>query len=378
MHIAFAHHEPIDATKARWIAMVRTLAAVARRERVTWFTPDPVDTIQQYAHTHLGIDLPPDLHVQTLPSVHKLVGLTINHVFFRACQKAVAKLGADVLWLRSDKPAAYFAHEQMSPLVYEAHLIGPLWARDRGSSERRAMRLQRIERELYAGTAAVAAITQGLLDEVRERYRYKGLAEVVPSAVDTEVFKPAWNGGDNFTVAYVGTLQFWKGLEMLLDALARTARLRLVIVGGGSMDEEEKLRARIAALNLTERVELAGRRTQPQIPAMVKGAACAVHPAPPEHNISARYTSPLKVFEYMSMGMPIVAADVPSIREVLTDGATARLYRAGDVDSLADALDEVAINRRLALRLSKAAIAAAAQHTYEARAEKLIGLFKQV
>jgi hypothetical protein len=48
------------------------------------------------------------------------------------------------------------------------------------------------------------------------------------------------------------------------------------------------------------------------------------------------------------------------------------------VDSLADALDEVAINRRLALRLSKAAIAAAAQHTYEARAEKLIGLFKQV
>src|SRR5690606_14748273 len=146
MHVAFAHHEPIDPGKARWVAIVRSLAAVAALARVTWLTPDTPDAIRQYAHTHLGLDLPDTLHVQTLPSVHKPVGLTLTHVYFRACGKALARAGADVLWLRSDKLAAHFAPRDTAPLVYEAHLIGPLWAADRGSTPRAAARLERIEK----------------------------------------------------------------------------------------------------------------------------------------------------------------------------------------------------------------------------------------
>jgi glycosyltransferase involved in cell wall biosynthesis len=376
MHVAFAHHEPINAGKARWVAMLRTLAAVAQHQQVSWFTPDTADRITDYARSHLGLTLPTQLQVRTLPSVRKLAGLTINHVFFRACRKAVEKSGADVLWLRSDKLAAHFARKPAGPLVYEAHLIGPLWALDRGAGQRRAARLERIERELYAGTSAVAAITQGLLDEVRSRYGFAGLAEVVPSAVDTDLFKPVWRGGDGCTIAYVGTLQFWKGLETLLEALALAPRLRLLVVGGGSADDKQQLRSRIEQLGLGERVEFAGHRPQPQIPALVGKCACAVHPLPPNHAISARFTSPLKLFEYMAMGLPIVAADVPSVREVMRDGANARLYQAGDAASLAAALLEVAGDSKLARRLSMQAIADAGRFTYAARAERLIGLFK--
>ncbi len=377
MHVAFAHHEPIDPGKARWVAIVRSLAAVAALARVTWLTPDTPDAVRQYARTHLGLELPDTLQVQTLPSVHKLVGLTLNHVFFRACSKALARAGADVLWLRSDKLAAHFATRDTSPLVYEAHLIGPLWAADRGSNPRAAARLERIERDLYAGAAAVAAITHSLLDEIRARYGYAGPAEVVPSAVDTDLFKPVWNGGDNTTVAYVGSLQFWKGLDTLLEALAIVPRLRLLLIGGGSREQTQQLQARIAQLKLADRVELVGHRTQPQIPALVKGAAAAVHPSPPGHAISARYTSPLKLYEYMAMGLPIVAADVPSAREALKDGTTARLYKAGDAAALAAVLEDVAADRRLAMRLSKAAAEEGARHSYAARAERLVGLFSR-
>ncbi len=378
MKIAFAHHEPIDAGKARWVAIVRTLAAVAARHPVHWYTPDTAPRIQAYAADHLGLRLPPALHIQTLPSVHKLAGLTINHVFFRACRKAVTKAGADVLWLRSDKLAAHFARRVELPLVYEAHLVGPLWAQDGGKGARQVQRLETLERQLYAGCAGVAAITQGLLDEVRARYAFAGPTAVVPSAVDTDVFRPTWQVGDGKTVAYVGTLQFWKGLETLLEAMAQAPNLRLLIVGGGSPSEEATLRARISELNLQQRVELAGRLPQPQIPARVQNAVCAVHPLPPKISISTRFTSPLKLFEYMAMGLPIVAADVPSAREVLQDGGNALLYSAGKPDALAAALGRLATDRELAARLSANALRGAAAYTYDARAQKLVGLFAQV
>lgn len=378
MHVVFAHHEPIDAGHARWVAIVRSLAAVAELAPVTWYTPDSVERVGEYAARHLALELPPGLKIATLPSLHKRMGLTLNSVFFRAFRKAVPHSGADVLWLRSDKLAAHAAHKGVNlPLVYEAHLVGELWARDRGAPAREAARLHELERDIYSRAAGVAAITQGLLDEIRARFGYSGPAAVVPSAVDTSLFKPVWQGGDGRTVAWVGTLQFWKGLELLLEALVLAPGLRLKVVGGGKPEDEQRLKSEIARLGLDGRVELTGRVGQADIPLHVKTCACAVHPLPPEHSISARFTSPLKLFEYLAMGLPIVAADVPSVREVLQDGRTARLYQAGDARALAAALTELASDAALARRLSADAAQEGARHSYRHRAEQLLALFRQ-
>lgn len=378
MHVVFAHHEPIDAGRARWVAIVRSLAAVAELAPVTWYTPDSMERVSEYAGRHLALELPPGLKIATLPSLHKRMGLTLNSVFFRAFRKAVPHSGADVLWLRSDKLAAHSAHKGVGlPLVYEAHLVGELWARDRHAPERKAARLHQLERDIYARAAGVAAITQGLLDEIRSRFGYSGPAAVVPSAVDTNLFKPVWQGGDGRTVAWVGTLQFWKGLELLLEALALAPALRLKVVGGGKPEDEQRLKAEIARLGLDGRVELTGRVAQTDIPLHVKTCACAVHPLPPEHSISARFTSPLKLFEYLAMGLPIVAADVPSVREVLQDGRTARLYQAGNSKALAAALTELASDNALAKRLSSNAATEGAGHSYQHRAKQLLELFRQ-
>jgi glycosyltransferase involved in cell wall biosynthesis len=378
MHVVFAHPEPIDAGRARWVAIVRSLAAVAELAPVSWYTPDSLARVREYAAAHLALELPASLKVETLASLHKRMGLTLNSVFFRAFRKAVAGAGADVLWLRSDKLAAHAAHKGVAaPLVYEAHLVGELWARDRGAPERKAARLHELERDIYARASGVAAITQGLLDEVRARFGYSGPAAVVPSAVDTGLFRPVWQGGDGKTVAWVGTLQFWKGLGLLLEALVEAPGLRLKIVGGGKPEDEQRLKAEIARLGLQGRIELTGRVAQADIPLHVKTCACAVHALPPEHSISARFTSPLKLFEYLAMGLPIVAADVPSAREVLRDGQTARLYQAGDARALAAALQEVAADGTLASRLSANAATEGAGHSYQHRAKRLLELFEQ-
>lgn len=378
MRVAFAHHEPISPGKARWVAMVRTLAAVAERVPVSFFTPDSAESVHAYAREHLGLTLPAGLTLHTLPSVRKLAGLTLNGVFFRACRKALTEAAPELVWLRSDKLAAHLAHRNWrGPLVYEAHLIGSLWARDRGDSQRRAARLHELEAAIYTHATGVAAISQGLLDEIRAHFDFHGAACVAPSAVDTGVFKPCWNGGDGRTVAYVGTLQFWKGLDVLLEAIKLAPELRLLVVGGGSAEEEDALRTHIAQLGIAERVELTGRLSQTRIAERVAGAACAVHPLPPKHSISARFTSPLKVVEYMALGLPVVASDVPSARELLRDGHNARLCPGEDAPALAATLREVCTDAALARKLSENALAGISQHTYQARAERLLGLFAQ-
>jgi glycosyltransferase involved in cell wall biosynthesis len=372
MRIAFAHHEPIDRGRARWVAIVRSVAAVAELAEVTWYTPDTLDVVQRYAREQLGLALPAGLRVVTLPSVHKKLGLTLNGIFFRRLLKEAT---GDVLWLRSDKLAAHVAHKRFAmPLVYEAHLVGELWARDRGDPERKAARQNQLERDIYAHAAGVAAITQGLLDEIRSRFDYTGPSAVIPSAVDTGLFKRVWQG-DGKTVLWVGTLQFWKGLTTLLEAIAQSPGLRLRIIGGGKAESEKRLRDEIARLKLGDRVELTGPVPQTEIPELARTAACAVHPLPPEHSISARFTSPLKLYEYLAMGLPIVAADVPSVREVLTDGVNARLYEAGNAAALGAALREVASNRALAEKLS---CKDAGQLSYARRARQLLALFESV
>lgn len=115
---------------------------------VTWLTPDTAARVDAYFERELGAQRPIALSVRTLPSLRKRLGITLNGVFFRACRKAVIETKPDVLWLRSDKLAAYFAEKldtSTPALVYEAHLVGELWAQDRGAAASSARKLLRIE-----------------------------------------------------------------------------------------------------------------------------------------------------------------------------------------------------------------------------------------
>lgn len=373
MKIAFAHHEPINHKKARWVAIVRSLASMAELQPVVWYTANTIEEVNQYASEQLGLELPSSLTIQPLSSVHKRFGLTLNKVYFRALRKA---LNADVLWLRSDKLAAFATHKMPdTPMVYEAHLVGELWSQDKGESNKKAQRQAELEQQIYSGAVGVAAISDGLLTEIRQRFKYTGPTTIARSAVDTSLFQPVWQGGSN-RIVYVGTLQFWKGLNTLLDALALTD-LELDIIGDGKDKDLVALTNKISKLGLTERVRLMGRLNQPDIPEAVKDCLCAIHPLPAEHSISSRFTSPLKVMEYMAMGLPIIASNVPSVCEVLKHNKNALLYEAGSAESLASALNQIR-ETQLAKRLGQQATQNAQTYTYKQRAIKLVELFSKV
>ena len=91
--------------------------------------------------------------------------------------------------------------------------------------------------------------------------------------------------------------------------------------------------------------------------------------------VSNAYTSPLKLFEYMASGRPIVASDLPSIREILTHERNALLIAPGNPQALTAAIRRLIEDRALGERIARQALEDAREYTWDRRAARLEALF---
>ena len=101
-------------------------------------------------------------------------------------------------------------------------------------------------------------------------------------------------------------------------------------------------------------------------------ASVALLPLPDEP-VARLFTSPLKLFDYMAAGVPIVASDLPALREVLRHEENALLARPDDPDAFAAAVRRMLADPVLAGRLGRQARADVRRYSWEARAEALLG-----
>jgi glycosyltransferase involved in cell wall biosynthesis len=172
-------------------------------------------------------------------------------------------------------------------------------------------------------------------------------------------------------VAYAGHLYAWKGVDVLLEALAQVPKARGLIVGGHAKEPDlARLTARASGLGIGDRVTFTGMVEPPRVARLLRQADVLALPNPASA-ISTRFTSPLKLFEYMAAGRPIVASDLPSIREVLQDEVNALLVAPGNPDLMAAAIERLIRDPALSARLAAAALAAAPAYSWDRRAERL-------
>lgn len=169
-------------------------------------------------------------------------------------------------------------------------------------------------------------------------------------------------------VAYTGGLLEWKGADVLVEAARALPDLYFVFAGG--MDKDvQRLRARVGGL---ANVRVDGFQPPTRVPLYLAAADVGVVPNRSKPAISARYTSPLKVFEAMAAGLPLVASDLPSLREILEDGTDAVLVPPDDSAALAKGIARLAGDATLRASLGARLLSRAAQHTWDARAVRIL------
>ena len=190
---------------------------------------------------------------------------------------------------------------------------------------------------------------------------------VIPNGVDTGLFAPTSDpelSADPPCLLYLGTLAEWQGLALLLDALSLVLAQRpvkLQIVGRGRKLQRKALRKRVRKLGLTEWVTLDGAQPHKAIPALLNQAAVCVAPLNLNDRNVTQGCCPLKVLEYMACRRPIVAANLPVVRELVRQDVDALLFTPDDPQNLARALLRLLDDPALAGRLADSAHARACQ-----------------
>jgi len=218
---------------------------------------------------------------------------------------------------------------------------------------------RRIERWCMRTCTGLVFISSYFRD-VAER-AYEGIAHSVvsPNAADVKRFDPsrfdraslraARGLGEQVVCGYVGAFVHWHGVADFVagiaDRLAAAPQITLLLVGGGS--DLAAVQAMVAERGLGDRILLPGRVDHAEIPDWI---ACMDYAVLPNSN---EYGSPMKLFEFMAMGVGVVAPDYSPIAEVIDDGRTGWLFPRGDAAAC--------VERVLALSTQRQQQAAAGQ-----------------
>lgn len=187
---------------------------------------------------------------------------------------------------------------------------------------------------------------------VDERKTLVVLNSLVESLLPMPVPPPE---GEPFRIVYHGTVTPHYGITMLVEALpalaARIPDVRLEIYGEG--DAVPALRAAAEEHGVSQLLTMTGERLpHDEVLRRVAGASVGVIPNLP--SLLNRYALSTKLFEYVALGVPVVSADLPTLRAHFSDEEVA-FFRAGDAESLATTLLSIAENYDAALARARVA-----------------------
>jgi len=145
---------------------------------------------------------------------------------------------------------------------------------------------------------------------------------------------------------------------------------RLLIVGDGP--ERERITRALDERGLLESTLFTGAVAPGEVPGFLASMDVAVAPYPP---LSTFYFSPLKVYEYMAAGLPVVASRIGQLRTLIEPESNGLLVEPGDAKALAEALERLRNDPELRARLGQSARAMVLRtHTWDAVVQRILNV----
>ena len=253
-------------------------------------------------------------------------------------------------------PASHVGRRLGIPVVYEIRAFWEDAAVDHGSTNEGSLRYrltQWLETRAVRQADRVVTICEGLRQDLVARGIPAEKIGVVPNAVDAEAFVPGGEPDPELrarlgltgkrVLGFIGSFYAYEGLDLLLAALPQLLAvdpdIRVLLVGGGP--QEANLKAQAQALGVADKVVFTGRVPHREVNRYYDQIDLLVYARHPMR--LTELVTPLKPLEAMAQQRLFIASDVGGHRELIRDGETGLLFRAGDVGALArralDALD---------------------------------------
>lgn len=234
-------------------------------------------------------------------------------------------------------------------------------------------------RRAYKTATHFFALTRGVAETLKPLGAQMSVT-ISPDAVDLELFGRDCTRQDArshlglpqdaFLCVYTGHLYAWKGIDTVLGAAQFLPRDAMIYCVGGTDTEIANYRSQITKRGLRN-VIIAGRKPHTEMPRWLCAADVLLLPNSGKEAISRLYTSPMKMFEYMAAGKPIVASRLQSITEILND-ANAELVEPDNPHSLAEGILRLKNDPTRAGKLARQAQKDISQYSWEKKAESML------
>lgn len=168
---------------------------------------------------------------------------------------------------------------------------------------------------------------------------------------------------------YAGQFYMWKGLEIFAD-VARQAPNILWYLAGGTREVFEKI---TSIRDIPPNLAFGGIRPYQDMPVLMRASDALVVLGTRRDEYSYYHTSPMKLFEYLPTGRPIVAAATPAVKDMVSEKEVF-FYEPDSAESMASVVQE-AIENSNAANKTRAARTLAEKYTWKKRAEKVLAYF---
>lgn len=345
------------------------------------FVPYRKNTIEASFESYYGLTSPVQMHrLGTVDGIAAwwapgVLGLKLMTYVFQKSLKAILekrKKEFDLLYTRTPEILPSLTGHGI-PVVVELHKI-PRTGRNAFLRQLRKCKLivaltgpMRTEL-IHMGVSDVPVIVEGDAVDLHD-------FESLPEPADTRASLGIADGVP--LIVYAGQLKSMglsKGIPELLAALEILTERGLdfrAVIAGGPEKEKQKFEASMSE-ELASSVTFTGHLPHVKIPTLLTAADILVYPAPKsDHPFYQRDTSPLKLFEYMAAGKPIVSADLPPIRDIVDD-TMLTFVPPGDSEALATAIRMILEEPEDALKKARLAEGHAEQCTWEKRMKRII------
>jgi glycosyltransferase involved in cell wall biosynthesis len=226
----------------------------------------------------------------------------------------------------------------------------------------------------------ILAISKGIKDDLLKIFNLpESKIFILPDGFNKDNFDKVLveEKSDHFiNIIYAGTFKDWKGVDTLIKSLKyiKYENIRIELIGGVGKDRK-RIEELIKKENLKIMIIVEGFLPQNEVIKRLKLSDIAIIPNI-KTTIGEKYTSPLKLFEYMACGLPIISSDLPSMREILKEDRNALFFEANNEKDLGFKIDKLIIETELLKNMSINNINDSKNYSWDKRAEKISGLIK--
>ncbi|MEK7531789.1 MAG: glycosyltransferase family 4 protein [Patescibacteria group bacterium] len=230
---------------------------------------------------------------------------------------------------------------------------------------------------LLKRASKIIAISEGIKDFFVSKGVSSSKIFVIPDAVDVSLFDIETSRKEarrllgfpqeKKIVTYSGSLSLyeWKGVDVFFEA-SKILEDVLFLVVGGSQEEVKKLEGEVS-----KNVRFVGQVPHRKIPLYLKASDVLVLPNKKGNEVSERFTSPMKLFEYMASDVPIVASRLPSIEEVVSEKEVF-FFEPNNSKSLAEQILFVFGHEEEAMKKASLAKEKSKEYSWEKRVQKIV------